>query len=108
MLGSLNIAKIYLHINKSASRLPSTLFDSFPIKITVKATRVQRKGKESSEKCFGNYKVVQTCLWNNLQYQAYLKSIKQSLLEWFTVYATLHTIHCSLDSVVYNIHYSVL
>ena len=47
----------------------------------------QRQGKESSENLHVNYKVVQTCLCNNLQCRAYPKSIKQSLLEWSSVHA---------------------
>ena len=43
---------------------------------------VQRQGKESSENLHVNYKVVQTCLGNDLQCRAYIKPIKQLLLEW--------------------------
>ena len=52
---------------------------------------VQGKGKESLAIIFGNYKVVQACLGNNLEFRAYLKSIKQFVLEWTTVHCELHT-----------------
>ena len=57
----------------------------------------QRQGKESSENLHVNYKVVQTFLGYNLQCRAYIKSIKQLLLEWSSVQYTVPALTLALD-----------
>ena len=50
--GYQSIANLYHYLKKSASRLQSKFSDSFLIKIPIRATRVPRQGKESSENFF--------------------------------------------------------